>query len=111
MAGEESRSVKSSPATSKDNCPKCGIGRFGRDEDGWLKCINCGFTKAEEEAPKTVPDEILTEREKYQINDALTEQFMRAKGNARRSKLESSRVMNLEHAEFIENLMEKVRNL
>lgn len=87
------------------------MGRMFPDEDGDRKCANCGFTEyfiPEERSPS---GEVLSEREKNQINDALHEQYMRAKGNARRSKLESSKIWNLEHAEFIDNLMTKIRNL
>ena len=109
MVGEESLSVRNSPASAK--CTKCGIGRFGPNEDG-LKCYNCGFIIYAEDQPEPPPREILfTKREKDQILDALTEQYMRAKGNARRSKLESSKVINLEHAEFINNLMSRIKEL
>lgn len=87
------------------------MGRLFPDEDGDLKCANCGFTEYFVPTKPDKPDATFTDREKDQINDALHEQYMRAKGNARRSKLESSQLWNLEHAEFIDKLMKKVRNL
>jgi hypothetical protein len=109
LAGEKSLSVRSSPAT-ENQCPKCGIGRLRPTEDG-LQCYNCSFTQYAEDPPEDSSESLFTKRQKEQILDALQEQYMRARGNARRSKLESSKVINEEHAAFINGLMSYVKGL
>lgn len=111
LVGERSNSAKSSPATEK-RCPKCLNGLLRPTDDGF-ECWNCSYVKYTNSAGPIEEDQKtkLSDREKHQIVDALQEQYMRAKGNARRSKLESSKIMNLEHAGFISDLMDKIKDM
>ncbi len=47
----------------------------------------------------------------FVIVDALTEQYLRAKGNIRRSRLETTRRLNTEKAGYLDELIERVKRL
>lgn len=112
MPGEKLPFARNSHATNQ-KCPKCTVGLLRPTEDG-LKCWSCGFIKPDERpvSRNSVQKEsILTPWEKNQIIDALQEQYMRARGNVRRSKLESSRELLTIRADKLDALMQKVKDL
>lgn len=92
-----------------NQCPKCKVGTILRKySDDDPSCVNCGYI------PPTIThyqNGTLSEREKFIINDALTEQYLRAKGNTRRSALPLTIQLNNQKAEEIENLMKKMEKL
>ncbi len=109
-AGDASNSAGSSPAI---RCPNCRTGLLRPTEDGTLKCYNCSREFQLEEDVPEAPEEgnrDLTDWEKNQLIDALTEQWLRAKGNIRRTKLEGSKQIAIEKAEGLKNLIERVKN-
>jgi DNA-directed RNA polymerase subunit M/transcription elongation factor TFIIS len=107
LAGEKSPFAKNSPA-SENQCPKCN-GLLRPTDDG-LKCWNCGYVKEVKESLVIEDQEsTFSAWEKNQIVDALQEQYMRARGNVRRSKLESSKELLTIRADKLAALMKKVR--
>lgn len=86
-------------------CPKCGGALFATEE-GKLKCYNCSRTFVRRErSPNGLH---LDSREKTIILDALTEVYLRTKGNIKRSLLPVTRQVNEERAKLLEELLEKI---
>ncbi len=54
---------------------------------------------------------LLSEGDVFAIVDALTEQYLRARGNVRRSKLDLTRRLNTEKADYLDSLIARIRRL
>lgn len=113
---QESRIV---PASVGGPCSHCSKGTYLRGGKGELVCSACSRRILLPPASKAStnghqPDQsesALTEGDVFVIVDALTEQYLRAKGNIRRSRLETTRRLNTEKAGYLDELIERVKRL
>lgn len=98
-------------------CERCG-GRLTETGDPTeLSCANCGNVVYLDRPLKPISGgsggngPLLEEPEKSLILDALSEQYLRAVGNIRRSQLSTTRRLNESKASMLSSLMEKVKGL
>ncbi len=94
---------------TQNHCPRCESGPLSQSSKDEKSCLSCGYVAYE--SAQDVKGPILDRWERDAILAALTEVYLRTKGNIRRSQLPLTREINEERAAQLLKLLEKVRRL
>ena len=100
------------------SCERCSVGDIELNPfTKELSCIQCGHvtypdnSNHHKEVPLPIIKQIFSLKEKQTIIQSLTEVRDRTLGNARRSKYESTKSINTAQAEFLTNLIDRIRDM